>query len=154
MLFLMFFLLWILMAGAITVHVVVSGVAMSVGLYLFCRVVMRYRFHYDLLSIRKLRKIFGFAGYLLLEMLKAGLTVMKLIYTRGQDMEPVLVRFDTELKTAGARAMLADAITLTAGTITVQDEDGHLRVHALDRSLAEGIEHSEFERRLKELEEV
>ena len=33
--------------------------------------------------------------------------------------------------------MLADSITLTAGTITVRAEDGRMLVHTLDTPLAE-----------------
>ena len=53
----------------------------------------------------------------------------------------------------GGRAVLANSITLTAGTITVETVDGRFCVHALDRSLAEGIEDCEFQRRLEKLEE-
>ena len=59
----------------------------------------------------------------------------------------------TRATSPAARAVLGDSITLTAVTITVEDQYGHLYVHALDRSLAEGIENSEFQRLLLELEE-
>ena len=91
-------------------------------------------------------------GYLTVEILKASFVVMRLIYTRDHRMEPLLVRFDTGLKTPAARAVLGNSITLTAGTITVEDQEGHLCVHTLDRPLAEGIENSSFQRLLLELE--
>ena len=48
--------------------------------------------------------------------------------------------------------ILADSITLTAGTITVTAADGRMCVHALDASLAEGIENSQFQQRLEKME--
>ena len=71
-------------------------------------------------------------AHLLAEMLKAGLVIMRIIYTRPKGIEPKLVWFHTPLKTDRRRAMLADSITLTAGTITVRAEDGRMLVHTLD----------------------
>ena len=65
---------------------------------------------------------------------------MRIIYTRPKGIEPKLVWFHTPLKTDRRRAMLADSITLTAGTITVRAEDGRMLVHTLDTPLAEGID--------------
>ena len=69
-----------------------------------------------------------------------------------QGIEPKLVWFHTPLKTDRRRAMLADSITLTAGTITVRAEDGRMLVHTLDTPLAEGIEDSSFQQRLERME--
>lgn len=149
----LFFLLWILLSGKTTVGVCVSGAAVSAVLTFFCCKVMGYRMRGEFRILRKLGSILGYLGYLLKEILKAGFVVMKLVYTRGRDTEPLLVHFHTKLESESARATLANSITLTAGTITVYAEGNHFCVHALDRSLAEGIEDSEFERRLAKLEE-
>lgn len=151
--FLLFFLIWILLSGELTGWVCLSGAVVSLALYAFGVKLLGYAPRYDLLALRKLGKGLRYLSYLIAEMLKAGFVVMKLIYTRGRRMEPLLVRFDTGLTSPAARAVLGDSITLTAGTITVEDQDGHLYIHALDRSLAEGIENSEFQRLLLELEE-
>ena len=128
----LFFLLWLLLSGEVTLRVCVWGAVVSALLYCFCTKVL---------------------GYLIVEMLKAGLVVMKLVYTRGRNMKPLLVFYDSPVHTEGGRAVLANSITLTAGTITVETVDGRFCVHALDRSLAEGIEDCEFQRRLEKLEE-
>jgi len=146
------FLLWVLLSGKITLNVCLTGAAAAALLDVFCRRTLGYG-GWGFLPPRKFWKLLCYLGYLIVEMLKAGFVVMNLIYTRGRKMEPVLVRFDTDVKSDDARSMLANSITLTAGTITVTSEEGHCCVHALDRSLAVGIEHSKFERRLKELEE-
>lgn len=150
----LFFLAWILLAGELSWSSCLMGAAMSLLLYMFCRQIMGYGPYHGPLSFRRLGKMLRYLGYLIWEMLKAGFVVMKLIYTRGRRMEPLLVRFETDLQSDQARAALADSITLTAGTITVEDREGRLYVHALDRSLAEGIEDSEFQRRLRELEKT
>ena len=150
--FILFFVLWLLMAGEITVSVCLWGAAVSYFLYWYCRKVLGYRWRWKRAMIRQIWPAVRYLGNLLVEMLKAGFVVMKLIYTRGRDMEPKLIWFDTTLQTNRARAVLANSITLTAGTITVEAENGRFCVHALDASLADGIESCRFQRELEQLE--
>ena len=70
------------------------------------------------------------------------------------DLEPVLVRFKTDLKTKEAKVVLANSITLTPGTITVMLEDDEFVVHCLDKELAEGMNHSIFVELLGKLERM
>ena len=68
-------------------------------------------------------------------------------------MQPVLVTFHTDLKTPVGRAFLANAITLTPGTITVTLEEDEYMVHCLDEDLTEGINDSAFQEYIRRLEE-
>ena len=56
------------------------------------------------------------------------------------------------MKADFGKAILANSITLTPGTITVHVRDDLFMVHCLDRELAEGLEDSEFEQRLEKME--
>lgn len=151
--FVLFFLLWILMAGELSMHTCLWGLAASALMTWFCRKVLDYRWKLGRKSFRSVWAFLRYICYLVAEMLKAGFVVMRLIYTRGRNMRPVLVYFDTPLRSDRLRALLANSITLTAGTITVAAEDGRFCVHALDASLAEGIEKSVFQEKLEKLEE-
>lgn len=150
--FILFFLLWLLLAGEVTVQVCLWGAAAAALMCWFCIKVLGYRWKWNIRTLRQLLAVLRYLGNLLAEMLKAGFVVMKLIYTRGRNMEPKLIWFDTTLQSSRARAVLADSITLTAGTITVEAENGRFCVHALDTSLAEGIEKSQFQQQLERLE--
>ncbi len=149
---LLFFLLWILLSGNITPEICLTGVVVSVVLCFLEQRILEKKFCIRKPSIQKLWGNFSYLFYLIWEILKAGFVVMKLIYTKGKDTEPLLVYFQSSLKEDNSNSALADSITLTAGTITVSAENGLFCVHALDRSLAEGIEDCEFERRLAKLE--
>lgn len=146
------FILWVVLSGSVTPEVIAVGAVITLLLYLFRHKVLGHDDHFQLSEAGKLKSSLRYLGFLLVEILKASLVVMKLIYTRGKDTKPVLVYFQSGLKTDEARVALANSITLTAGTITVLEEDGRFCVHSLDRSLAAGIENSEFERRLKTME--
>ena len=150
--FLLFFLLWLLLSGGISVHTCLWGVAVSALITWFCRRVLGYEWHILLGSPGRLWAMVRYFAHLLLEMLKAGLVVMRLIYVRPRDIQPKLVWFRTPLQTDRHKAMLSDSITLTAGTITVRSQDGRLLVHALDAPLAEGIEDTAFQQQLEKME--
>ena len=95
---------------------------------------------------------FRYVLLLLKEIVVANVTVCRMILTRKEVMEPVLVRIHTDLETETARVILANSITLTPGTITVSLTGQELLVHCLDESLAVGLEDSEFARMLLEME--
>ena len=67
-------------------------------------------------------------------------------------VEPVLIQFDTHFKSDTSKFLLANAITLTPGTITVSVEGDRFTVHCLDKEMAEGIETSVFVQLLEKLE--
>ena len=87
------------------------------------------------------------------EIVKANVSVMKIILSPELQPEPALVFFDTELRTGMTKMMLANSITLTPGTITVSVEGNRFCVHCLDRELAEGMEESVFVELLEEMED-
>ena len=68
------------------------------------------------------------------------------------EIDPVVVRFRTDLKSKAAKVALANSITLTPGTITVDLEGDELIIHALDAELVEGIDESIFVRLLRKME--
>ena len=82
------------------------------------------------------------------------MALLPLMLTPDTEPEPVLVHIHTNLRTDTARVLLANAITLTPGTITVSLDADVLTVHCLDRSLSEGLENSSFEQLLLKIEEA
>ena len=72
--------------------------------------------------------------------------------TRRQSAR-LLVQFEPGLKKNVSKALLANSITLTPGTITATVKGDVFYVHALDRDFGKGIENCGFVKRLKKLEE-
>jgi len=65
--------------------------------------------------------------------LKANLQVTRLLLHPRMPIKPGVVRIRTSLKSRAALAMLANCITLTPGTLTIEaTEDGVLYVHWID----------------------
>lgn len=80
--------------------------------------------------------------WLLLEVLKANIHVMKLVFhPRMMDLiDPRIIKFRSKLKGDIALVTLANSITLTPGTITVYvTEYGDFEVHVIDKPSAESL---------------
>lgn len=103
--------------------------------------------------LRRLPWLFRYIAILLWEIVKANFAVIHLILSAKLEPEPVLFRFRKPLKMDTHKVLLANSITLTPGTITVDvNEKDEYLVHALDKDLAEGIEDSVFVRMIEEVE--
>ena len=150
--FIVFLLLWIVFSERLTLEVFLFGVGISAALYLFIIKFMDYSPKKEWTAIKKFPKMLGYVFNLLIEIVKANVTVMHFILSPQYEVEPQLIYFKTKLKKEVERVMLANSITLTPGTITVFIEDDLMCVHCLDKTLGEGLENSDFEKKLLEME--
>lgn len=151
--YILLFLFWLLLNGKLTVEVVGLGlviVALMAALEWSL-------FHYGpAQELRVLRKVPVFCAYLpvlVWEILKAGLVVGRDILFRRYRLTPTLVTFRANLNTDFGRFLLANSITLTPGTITVQVEGNQLTVHCLDKSMLDTSPGGTFQRWIRKMED-
>lgn len=149
---LLFFLAWIIFNGQITLEIILFGVVIALGMLAFLCKFMDYSIQKELRFYRLVPDFCRYVFLLVKEIIKANLTVCRMILTRRETVEPVIVHVHTNLKTETARVILANSITLTPGTITVSMTNDDLLVHCLDKSLAEGMEDSAFVKLLEAME--
>ena len=150
--FIVYFLLWIVFNERLTVEVTLLGAAVSALVYWFTVKFMDYSPKKEWRAVRKAGRALKYAANLLFEIIKANFGVMRFIISPKYEVEPQLVYIKTKLKKDVSRTILANSITLTPGTITVSAEDDLMCVHCLDKTLSEGLEDSDFERKLLEME--
>lgn len=149
--FVLLFFLWIIFAGKFSFTSCVMGAVVAALVSLFCRKFMGYGPQGPDTWLRRLSLALAYFAYLMKEILLANLHVLRWVYARRAP-EPSMVRFHTSLKTDGGRVILANSITLTSGTITVDIQGDMLQVHGLDRSMTKGIAECGFQRRAHKLE--
>ena len=149
----LFFLVWVIFNGRLTVEIALFGVAVSGAVFAFICKFLDYSLRKELNFYKKVPAFLQYLYYLVKEIIAANIAVSHMILTRKEQMEPVIVHVHTDLKSETARVILANSITLTPGTITVSMTDDDLLVHCLDKSLSEGMEDSVFVRLLKKMEE-
>lgn len=150
--FILYFLLWIIFNGKVTPEICVFGVVIAGVMLVFTCKFAGYSLHKEIHNYRKIVQLFSYIFLLIREIVKANSSVIHMILTQKEEIAPVLVSFQTDLDTAAGKAFLANAITLTPGTITVSLEGSEYLVHCLDESMAEGLDESAFAERLKKLE--
>ena len=149
---LLFFAVWIIFNGRFTLEIAIFGIVIAGLMFAFMCKFMDYSVEKERTFYRKLPLFCKYVMLLIKEIIKANLAVCKMILSRKEVVEPVIVKIHTRLKTEPAKVMLANSITLTPGTITVSLADQELLVHCLDKTLAEGMEDSDFVRMLENLE--
>ena len=151
---LLFFAVWLIFNGRVTLEICLFGIAVSALVFAFVCRFMGHSLEKELRFYKKLPLYCRYVILLVWEIIKANMAVCRMILTRKERMEPVLVHVHTDLKTETAKMLLANSITLTPGTITVSMTGSELLVHCLDKSLSEGMEDSAFVQVLRKLEEV
>lgn len=150
--YIIFLLLWILLNGQFTWEIVCFGIVIAGVMYAFVCKFLDYSLEKDILLFRKMPYILAYILILIWEIIKANMDAIRLSLSVRNEVDPVIVRFRTDLKSRAARVALANSITLTPGTITVALEEDELIVHALDETLIEGIDESIFVRMLRKME--
>lgn len=151
--YLLYFVLWVIFNGNITLEICLFGIVIAAVIFAFSCKFMDYSIQKEIHLYKKIFGILHYIGVLVIEVVKANISVGKLILTAKEEPEPVVVSFESDLKTAEGRAFFADAITLTPGTITASLEGNNYEVHCLDESLAPDMDESVCKKLLEKLEQ-
>ncbi len=150
--FVVFFLVWVMLNGRWTTEIALFGVAIAGAVYAFICVFMGYSPSKDWKLVKKVPLAVLYAYHLVVEIVKANLAMLPFLFSNEMLPEPSLVLFYADLKTDAARAILANSITITPGTITVELEDDAFCVHCFDKTMGEGLDTSIFVELLKRME--
>ncbi len=152
--YLFFFILWLIFNGRVTVETVLLGLAVSAAVFAFVCRFMGYSIAQEKKLLKLIPLLAAYFFVLIAEIVKSASAASAFIIVPSRKTSPLIYKFRTDLKSRTARAVLANSITLTPGTITVSLDDDVYTVHCLDRSMAEGLENSSFARLLRRMEEV
>ena len=150
--FLLLFVLWWVFSGPLTVEIILVGFFLALILEFATVKILDYRFTADLSAAVHTALWARYFRVLVVEIVKCCLSVLVLIWSPQIEVKPMLRRFRSRVVGEGNMVVLANSITLTPGTITVQVQPNHFVVHALDAKYMEGIEQSDFVKILEEME--
>ena len=151
--YLFYLAVWVIFNGNLTLEIFLIGLAVAAAVFGFTCKFMDHSLEKELRMYKLFFKMLHYIVILVLEIIKANIAVVKTILSDREEPEPVLVSFHSDMETAFGRTFLANAITLTPGTITVSVEAQEYLVHGLDESFAEGMDSSVMKKMLKEMEQ-
>ena len=130
------FVFWLLLTWKFTAQEMIAGAVVSLAAALFTS---RFFIHESAFWILIPTKFFALIAYIFIflgELFKANLDVARRCLGGCKDVNPGIVKVPVGLKGDYAEAMLANSITLTPGTITLdiaeQDGQDYYYIHWID----------------------
>ena len=135
--FVVCFAFWILLTWSFTVQELAAGAVVSMAVALFSA---RFFIHEKAGWFFNPAKFFRLLGYWLftfpVELIKANVDMAKRCFTGCRNINPGIVKVPVGLKSDYGQAALANSITLTPGTITMdiaeQDGQTYYYIHWID----------------------
>jgi len=147
------FIIWLFANGSLEQEIVITGAVISAFIALvfaaFARVYSVVRWSPKVLLYYLIYFVVFF-----IELVKANLYVMRLVFAPRIDISPGIVEIKTELKSPMGRLALANSITLTPGTLVVDIKQDSIFVHWINVDTTDPVAATEaisarFERYLK-----
>ena len=148
---LLLFVFWILLNGRLDADVLITGAVSAAAIWIFTICFTGWSVKKEKQAIALIPGLCSYFVSLFWEIFKANIGVLKVIMTGKTD--PYIRTIHTPLKTKMARVLLANSITLTPGTVTIELEDDRLTVHCLTREMADGLTDFILEKKLMKMEE-
>ncbi|MGE0624082.1 MAG: Na+/H+ antiporter subunit E [Pseudomonadales bacterium] len=140
---------WLLWSGLYNPLLISLGVLSSL-LVLFLARRMNF-FERRVYSLDLIARLIPFWGWLGGQLVRSNIEVARIVLTPGLAISPSVIRLKAEPPGPVGQAILGNAITLTPGTVTLDDHEGDLIVHCLTREGAEALLEGEMNRRVASL---
>ena len=136
---------WILLTWSFSAQELAAGAVVSLAVALFsARFFIHERSFWLFNPLRLLIALFYWLGVFMVELFKANWDMAKRCYGGCKKVNPGIVKVPVDLKSDYAQAALANSITLTPGTITmdIAEEDGqtYYYIHWIDVQKPSGKE--------------
>ncbi|HNT28691.1 MAG TPA: Na+/H+ antiporter subunit E [bacterium] len=127
-LFLTLLIFWLLLNGSLAADIVIVGVVTALVIAILFRdglaVFSEFR-----ATPRAFLTAFLYLPYFLGELIKSNLHIARVVLTPSLPLNPAIVKVRTRLKSRMGRLILANSITLTPGTLTVELDGEWLYIH-------------------------
>ena len=126
--FLLTFLIWLALTWTLDLLTVITGLVVSLGVWLF----LSDLFPKEMLMLFNPRRLFWlvmYAPYFIYQVLMANLDVLYRVLHPDLPIQPGIVKVRTTLTSDLAKTLLANSITLTPGTLSVDIVGEYLYIH-------------------------
>jgi multicomponent Na+:H+ antiporter subunit E len=144
--FIFLFVFWVIFSGVFD--------AFHLSLGVICCGLVTLMSHDLLISDFRCEKKMGktvrfilYLPWLIYQIILANLHVVRMVIQPSK-IKPQIIKIEPALKSDLSRVLLANSITLTPGTITMDIEDGVFYVHALSQPVADDLLSGDMERRV------
>lgn len=147
------FLLWVLLTGSVATEELITGFVVAIGASLLTT-------RSDMFSALQLSPampvaIFRYLISFFTALVKANLDLARRVLTPSLPLKPAVVEVETALQSDFGKLLLANSITLTPGTLTVDVLEKRLLIHWIDSEPGADLDHAtqaiaaDFEQHIK-----
>jgi len=130
---------WLFVAGISAQSLAVGVVAVGFVFWLNRDLLLSLAEDKITLQGKKILILLGYAVSLLWQIVLANLQVAKIVLSRKMPLEPAVVTFNPGLRSDLGKTILANSITLTPGTLTIDVKGDVFTVHALTLGAAQAV---------------
>lgn len=150
LLFVILLSVWLLWSGLFKPLIVGLGV---ISCALCVLVTYRMRHHGpDVFELGLLWRTPTYLPWLLKEIAVTSWNVMRIVLDPRLPIDPIVIRLRRSQRTQLGRVVYANSITLTPGTLTMDEDGEHLTVHTLTEADARALQSGEMDKRVSRLE--
>ena len=138
------FVFWMLLSGQFDAfHLTLGAVCCTIVAYLFHDLMFANVRVGDMRVVAA--RFIAYIPWLIQQIVLANIHVAYVVLSPRMPIDPQIVTFKTKLETDISCVTLANSITLTPGTITMDIRDGVFYVHALDQKVADDLNAGDME---------
>lgn len=140
------FLIWIILTQSFNPQELFTGLLVSSLIALISPSIAGKRVR-NWFNIKRYYFLVFYLFYFIWQMIKSNLDVAKRVINPKLPINPGIVKVKTKLKSRSGKLALANSITLTPGTLTVDVVDQYLYIHWID------VKFTDIEKATKEIVE-
>lgn len=145
------FVFWILLSGELHFILILSGIISSLLVSYWSHDLLIGNADIKLEAVRVIRFI-KYLPWLLWQIVLSNIDLVYLTLHPKLPIDPRMISFKNEYKTDMGKVTLANSITLTPGTVTIEVNKDEFIVHAISKESAKSLISGEMQERIKKIE--
>lgn len=138
--------------GSISLEIVVCSFLAGVLVTYFNKKLIKKEEEPLKLGVKNIVIWIRYISTLIYQIVVANFQVAYIVLNPKLQIEPQIVEYRTKIKSGRLKAILANSITLTPGTITVDMKEDVLKIHCLKEKFAREVFENQFEKLLLNIE--
>ncbi|MFQ5975049.1 MAG: Na+/H+ antiporter subunit E [Candidatus Hydrothermarchaeales archaeon] len=156
--YIVLFLFWIVVSGAYDLQHILFGLVLALLVAVFSRDLFIQSSERAIPRLKTVVLTLAYLVFLVKEIIKSNIAVARIVLSPKISISPGIVKFKTPLKKDIFKVFLANSITLTPGTFTIDIIGDYYYVHAITtfrpEEYIEGVKDWNILLKLKRIEET
>ncbi len=151
---LIYLVYWTILSEKLTLEHIAIGSIVCLAIFIFNKKTSFNNRLEKLLHLKSIKYWAIFVVLLIKEIFKSNLNVAKIVLSPKLNISPSLIYINTNIKSDLYKSILANSITLTPGTLTINLNDDELLIHCLQKDSSLSLNNNVLEKIIMKAEDV